>query len=248
MTANRCGGPQALAVVVPAHNEEQLLGACLRSIRAALERSDLPSVIVLVAHRCTDATEAVARRALAGSEAVVLPDDSASVATARAAGARAALARLGPGFAPEHSWLLSTDADSTVPGSWVGDLRRHMDRGAAAVAGLVQVHDWEASAVAREAYRAMIAAGIRRNHHDHVYGANLAVRLDAFLDVGGWPDEVPGEDAALFERLRARGWPVTGATDVLVRTSGRRRPRVAGGLGSLLDRLAAEAVPVLDVG
>jgi glycosyltransferase involved in cell wall biosynthesis len=244
-------GPAALAVVVPAHDEEQLVGACLRSIRTALERSELPSVIVLVAHRCSDATESVARQTLAGCPAVVLADDSPSVATARSAGAEAALAVLGrsPAFAPDRSWLLSTDADSTVPVSWVDDLSRHMEAGAAAIAGLVQVHDWEgASSVAREAYRSLIAAGIRRTHHDHVYGANLAVRLDAFRDVGGWPDRVPGEDSALVERLRDRGWPVTGATDVLVRTSGRRRPRAAGGLGSLLDRLAAEAAPALEMG
>jgi glycosyltransferase involved in cell wall biosynthesis len=243
--------PAGLAVVVPAHNEEQLIGACLQSVRTALRHSGLPWVIVVVAHRCTDRTESVARRILADSAAVVLADDSSSVATARAAGAHAALAVLGrsPSFAPERHWLLSTDADSTVPASWVSDLRRHMDAGAAAVAGLVQVHDWEgASAAAREAYRTIIAAGIRGAHHDHVYGANLAVRLDAFLDVGGWPDQVPGEDAALLERLKARGWPVTGATDVLVATSGRRRPQAVGGLGSLLDRLAVAAPEVREVG
>jgi glycosyltransferase involved in cell wall biosynthesis len=237
--------PAALAVVVPAHNEELLVGPCLRSIQLALARSGLPSVIVLVAHRCTDGTERAAREVLAGTSAVVLADSSPSVATARAAGAALALSLLPT--PPERTWLLSTDSDGTVPPSWVADLRRHIDRGAAAVAGLVQVHGWEgASPAAREAYRAIIAAGIRLTHpdgidhhqHDHVYAANLAVRVDAFLDVGGWPDRVPGEDTALIEALRRKGWPVATATDVWVRTSGRRAPRASGGLGSLLDRLA----------
>jgi glycosyltransferase involved in cell wall biosynthesis len=257
--------PAVLAVVVPAHNEESLVGQCLRSLELALARSGLPSVIVLVAHRCADDTERVARELLAPLGGLVLVDDSPSVATARSAGAARALelvsALPGPPRAPDRTWLLSTDADSTVPPTWVEDLRRHIDRGATAVAGLVQVHGWEgASPAARDAYRAIIAAGLRLAHrgvhqadqhdqasqqnqadqHDHVYAANLAVRVDAFLDVGGWPDRVPGEDAALLAALRENGWPVASAADVWVRTSGRRVPRVVGGLGSLLDRVALE--------
>jgi glycosyltransferase involved in cell wall biosynthesis len=251
--------PRALAVVVPAHNEELLLGPCLRSVQAALARSARPAVIVVVAHRCTDRTEKLAREILAEGGGVVLVDDSPNVATARAAGAARALDLLSsrsiPGMAPERSWLLSTDADSVVPTSWIADLGRYIDRGVAAVAGLVQVQGWEgASPAAREAYRAIVAAGIRLAHHgvsnhDHVYAANLAVRFDAYLDVGGWPNRVPGEDTALIEALRRNHWPVATPTDVWVRTSGRRAPRASGGLGSLLDRLAIEGrISALEAG
>lgn len=245
--------PAALAVVVPAHDEEVLVGPCLESVRQALARSGLPSVIVLVAHRCTDRTVAVAREALTGPGEMVLVNNSPTVATARAAGAALAMMLLStlPGPAPAaRTWLLSTDADSVVPPTWVEDLRRHMGGGAAAIAGLVQLHGWEgASPAARDAYRAILAAGMRLTHHEHVYAANLAVRLDAYLDVGGWPDQVPGEDAALVAALRSAGWPVTSPTDVWVRTSGRRSPRAAGGLGALLDRLSVEALnPALEAG
>jgi glycosyltransferase involved in cell wall biosynthesis len=54
----------ALAVVVPAHDEEALVADCLRSVLRALQRADLPSVLVLVAHRCTDRTAEVARAEL----------------------------------------------------------------------------------------------------------------------------------------------------------------------------------------
>ena len=247
--------PAAYAVVIPAHNEELLVRPCLEAVRRALARTGVPSTIVLVAHRCTDRTASVARELLTEPGEIVLLDDSPSVATARAAGAALAVTALmnrsGPIPAPARCWLLSTDADSEVPSTWVADLRRHIDQGVAAVAGLVQVHGWEgASPAARDAYRAVLAAGMRMTHHEHAYAANLAVRLDAYLDVGGWPDQVPGEDAALLAALRTRGWPVVGARDVWVRTSGRRSPRAGGGLGSLLDRLATEgmAAPALDAG
>jgi cellulose synthase/poly-beta-1,6-N-acetylglucosamine synthase-like glycosyltransferase len=239
--------PAALAVIVPAHNEELLVRQCLESVRTALAGTGLPSVIVLVAHRCTDRTVEFARSVLSGPDERVLLDGSPTVATARAAGVTQALAAMAAWPQPRppagQCWLLSTDADSVVPPTWVADLHRYLGSGAAAVAGLVEVHGWEgASPAAREAYRAILAAGMRMTQHDHVYAANLAVRLDAYLDVGGWPNHVPGEDAALLAALRARGWPVVGARDVRVRTSGRRAPRAGGGLGSLLDRLATEGM------
>jgi cellulose synthase/poly-beta-1,6-N-acetylglucosamine synthase-like glycosyltransferase len=245
LTTTTRGAPAALAVIVPAHNEELLVRQCLESVRVALANSGLPSVIVLVAHRCTDRTVELARNVLSGPGELVVLDNSPTVATARAAGVTHALAAMAawptPRPSAEQCWLLSTDADSVVPPTWVADLYRHLDSGAAAVAGLVDVQGWEgASPSAREAYRAILAAGMRLTQHDHAYAANLAVRLDAYLDVGGWPNHVPGEDAALLAALRARGWPVVGARDVRVRTSGRRVPRAGGGLGSLLDRLATE--------
>jgi cellulose synthase/poly-beta-1,6-N-acetylglucosamine synthase-like glycosyltransferase len=245
------GSPAALAVVVPAHNEELLVRQCLASVRLAVARSGLPAAIVLVAHRCTDRTVAFARDLLTGPGERVLLDDSPTVATARAAGVMHALTALPTRWpAANRCWVLSTDADSVVPPTWVADLSRQITPEMAGIAGLVDVHGWEgAPPAAHEAYRAILAAGMRRTHHDHVYAANLAVRLDAYLDVGGWPNRVPGEDAALFAALRARGWPVVGARDVRVRTSGRRTARAIGGLGSLLDRLAAEALgPTVGVG
>ena len=236
-------GIEAVAVVVPARDEEERVRACLESVRAALARRKLPGVIVLVAHHCTDRTGPRALEVLAGPGERVLADDSPTVATARRAGTAAAVATLStlfPGVPENRTWLLSTDADSVVPPTWIEDVDRHARRGAAAVAGLVHLTGWEgATPAAREAYRAILRAGLRRNGHDHVYGANLAVRLDAYRDVGGWPNVVPGEDSALVAALRRRGWPVTGARDVWVRTSGRRTPRAEGGLGSLLNQLTS---------
>ena len=243
--------PEAVLVVVPAHDEELLVRQSLISVQRAVARSGLPSAIVLVAHRCTDRTVEVAQEVLTGPGESVLLDDSATVATARAAGVARALATFpGPRPPAHRSWLLSTDADSVVPVTWVADLRRHITPEVAAIAGLVEVHDWDgASPAAREAYRAILAAGMRMTQHDHVYAANLAVRLDAYLDVGGWPNQVPGEDTALVAALRSRAWPVIGARDVRVRTSGRRVPRAVGGLGSLLNRLAVEGMSsAVDIG
>jgi cellulose synthase/poly-beta-1,6-N-acetylglucosamine synthase-like glycosyltransferase len=231
---------RALIVVIPAHDEQELVAACLRSVQAAVAVAGLPCVIVLVAHRCSDATEQIARAVLAEGGGLVLVNHSRSVATARSAGVAHGLAV--SSHAPEHTWILSTDADTVVPLTWVADLRRHIDRGAEAVVGLVELDGWQdAPHEARRAYQAIIRAKLHRHSHDHVYAANLAVRADAYLAVGGWPDVVPGEDAALVARLRRRGRSVISAVDVWVRTSARRDPRAEGGLGTLLDELTLAA-------
>jgi glycosyltransferase involved in cell wall biosynthesis len=58
-----------LAVVIPAHNEQQLIAASVTSLRAS---SLPPNVIYVVAHNCTDAT--AARAAAAGATVLTLED------------------------------------------------------------------------------------------------------------------------------------------------------------------------------
>lgn len=228
-----------VAVLVPAHDEQELLSACLRSVRASLAASDAQHIVVVAAHRCADATAAVAREALAGCRHVVLVDDtSRTVAEVRRGAARTALAALGD--ASSSTWLLSTDADSVVPLDWINAVAAHADRGARAIAGLAHIDSRELDEPARSRYRALVASRVHGRTHEHVYGANLAVRADAYVQVGGFPLVPLGEDTALVETLERQGIPVRRATDLVVATSGRLHGRAHGGLADLLARLSAE--------
>ena len=237
--------PAAIGVVIPARNEERLAAGCLRSVLRALECSGLPSAVVMVAHRCTDATARICGRVLGGAEPVTGPvtgsviedDESADVAGARREGVRKVLQHFGH-VAPERLWLLSTDADTTVPLDWVHQILRHCAENTAAVAGLANLDSWKHLSVRqRRAYRHLIDSGINGDTHRHAYAANLAVRADAYLDVGGWPAVSPGEEHALLAALELGGWRVRRPTDVVVTTSGRMHARAIGGLGDLLARL-----------
>ncbi|MCE0539092.1 glycosyltransferase family 2 protein [Kineosporia rhizophila] len=242
--------PGGLVVVVPAKDEEDLVPACLEAVITAVTGIRIPTAIVLVAHRCQDATEAVARRAFSNLprlvEGLVVPVATGTVATARATGTMAGLGELAAyGIPFEQTWLLSTDADSVVPADWVRRYLPYLGSGAAGVTGMVRVNGWEAgpplvSSRTSEAYRRIVTAGLHVNGHDHVYGANLAVRADAYLEVGGWPEQVPGEDAALIAAVRRRGFRVVSAPEVVVTTSGRTQARAPGGLGALLGRIVAD--------
>ena len=233
-----------MAVVVPARDEELVIGACLSALRQAADALAVPVAIVVVAHRCTDRTADVAAALLPRGRGMVVADASPTVATARAAGARAALAWSAGLAPPAATWLVSTDADTVVPPSWLADVAGHAAAGAAAVAGLVDVdHDPGTPDAVRRAYRDLVAAGVTARGHRHAYAANLAVRADAYLDVGGWPAVDPGEDRALLTALRLAGRRVVATPDLVVRTSGRHRARAEGGLGALLQRLSRGVTP-----
>lgn len=65
------GGPQRFLFFIPAHNEEEIIGACVRSLLAM----DYPAGyarIVVIADNCTDGTAAVSRAA--GAEALERQD------------------------------------------------------------------------------------------------------------------------------------------------------------------------------
>ena len=58
------GGPgviEAIGVVVPAHDEEDLLPACLTALRRAARQVSVPVHVLVAADSCTDRTAAVAR-------------------------------------------------------------------------------------------------------------------------------------------------------------------------------------------
>lgn len=98
-----------ISVVIPAHNEEALLGATIEAIQAAFAsvRGAGPFEIVVVDDDSTDRTAAVAEAA----GARVVPAKVRQIAAARNAGARAA----------RGEWLIFVDADTLLPASTLQD-------------------------------------------------------------------------------------------------------------------------------
>ena len=128
------------------------------------------------------------------------------VGARRDLGLRAVLDRLS-GHPTAGTWLLSTDADTTVPVDWVAAHLRHAADGVHAVAGLADLAATDHLAdAALSCYRAIVEHGLHGATHHHVYGANLGVRADAYLAVGGFPPDGAGEDHGLWQRLAAGGY------------------------------------------
>jgi glycosyltransferase involved in cell wall biosynthesis len=241
--------PWHVLVVVPARNEEAVLAGCLRSVRSAawqvrLARPGVRVDVVTVLDSCTDGTADV----LAGfPEVRGLTVTHGGVGAARAAGVLTAAATAGADT--DHVWLASTDADSEVPPDWLTLQLERADRGAHAVVGTVRpARSAEASRPARlgpvPSTEQLVRWHARHTVHDghpHVHGANLGVRLDRYLAVGGFDPLEEHEDVRLVERLAASDAVVVRTSAGRVRTSDRLEGRTPGGFAAYLRRLRGVA-------
>jgi glycosyltransferase involved in cell wall biosynthesis len=213
-----------LAVVVPAHNEQEHIGACLQSIRIASWNPRLggePVLIVVALDDCCDATERIAQ----GWDAVTVKVDSRNVGIARARGARCAIDA-------GARWLAFTDADSVVDPDWLAD---QLALGSDVVCGTVQVRDWGDYSDAMQRHYAEIYNDA--DGHRHIHGANLGVSAPAYEIAGGFQPLACSEDVAFVEALRDSGASIAWSAAPRVTTSARRACRVRGGFGETLARI-----------
>jgi glycosyltransferase involved in cell wall biosynthesis len=226
------GPERALAVVVPARNEQELLGRCLASVGASvaeLARSHPTwrAVVLVVLDRCTDDSATIAE----GAGVHTWETDVGSVGSARLEGVTRAAALLAPAEA-ERIWVANTDADSVVPLDWLSRQAEVAARGGELVVGRVRPHASDLSA-------ALLTSWSQR-HLDHtvgrhVHGANLGFALAPYLAVGGFVGQPVHEDRDLVAALVTAGAvPHPGAEVV---TSGRRRGRAPAGFASFLADL-----------
>ncbi|MEO5779734.1 glycosyltransferase family 2 protein [Arthrobacter oryzae] len=238
-----------VAVVMPAHNEEEHLDRALNAARRAVDtlHRTLPEVecgVMVVLDGCTDGSARITARHVAADRrisAVEVPFRSAGAS--RAAGIRAA--GIGPSPAQPGTlrwtprpaariWLANTDADSQVPENWLVRQLEFADAGADAVLGSVEP---DPDGMDPELLRRWRERHPFTEDHPHVYGANLGVRASAYVAAGGFPDAASHEDTILIQRLRSSAFTVTSTDSVRVLTSGRTRPRAPEGFGTYLRDL-----------
>lgn len=223
-----------IAVIVPAHNEEAHIAACLQSLAAASACPDLanePVLIIVVLDDCSDATHRIA--AALGVHTVDCV--ARNVGMARAIGAQMALAA-------GARWLAFTDADSEVAPNWIA---QQLCQQADAVCGTVQVRDWGAHGDrVREQFDALYQDC---DGHRHIHGANLGVTAQAYSEVGGFEPLATGEDVALVHRLQERGLSIAWTATTRVTTSARKQFRAPAGFGAALLQLGSTliALPAL---
>jgi len=227
---------RAVGVIVPAHNEQDLLPGCLAALRrAARALRGTPVHLVVVADACRDRTLQAARR----GGASVITISASSVGAARAAGAREMLRRAAH-LNPADIWLATTDADTLVPPCWLRQQARYASQGWDAVVGTIRVVDWSGYPPGTRAlFRRRYASGT--GPHSHVHGANLGFRASAYLRAGGFPAVPTAEDHALVAALTAGGSRVLRTRALPVATSARREARAPHGFGHYLAELDATA-------
>lgn len=175
-------------MVIPAYNEERLLGDTLSSVQAASRafgRRDWSSEIVVCDNNSTDGTARVA--AAAGARVVFEPVHQ--IARARNRGARAATG----------DWLVFLDADSWPTEDLFEDTAQHMASGRVLAGGCTLRMDrpTRAGRFLTESWNLISRVG------RWPAGAFLFVERSAFWEVGGFSESLyAAEEIELTRRLR----------------------------------------------
>lgn len=199
-----------ITFIVPAFNEEALIGGCLNSI--AVHATGTFKEIVVVDNGSTDKTADIATR----YGARVVREDRKGSSYARQ-----------KGFESSHSNLLAyIDADSMLDSGWVSTARRLIATYPDAVcwSGPAKYHD--GSIVQRAIMWGVwnISAPIAYRIVGYmVFGANFIVRRNALVDLGGFDLSVPfyGDDTTLARQLASRGRTIFDMS-FYINTSARR--------------------------
>ncbi len=242
---------ERVAVVMPAHNEEEHLERALRALQRAADalhalRPGVDVGVTVVLDSCTDGSAAVvAGYAAADPRFSALEVSFRSAGASRAAGVRASgigVPRLRspaqrwtqPPWAG-RTWLANTDADSRVPENWLVRQLEFAEAGADAVLGSVEPDP--------EGMDPDLLRRWRERHpfdedHPYIYGANFGVRASAYLAAGGFARVTSDEDRTLVHNLRSRAFTVTATDSARVMTSGRVHARAPHGFGTYLRSLA----------
>jgi cellulose synthase/poly-beta-1,6-N-acetylglucosamine synthase-like glycosyltransferase len=228
------------AVVIPAHDEAKNLPRTLRAVLTAAACAPVPVDIVVVLDNCSDFSERLAGRY--GPDVHFVTVDAGNVGAARAAGFAYARS-LGTEDDDGQTWYATTDADTKVDPDW---LLRQICANADMVLGVVRVSDWRRmSPAAIRRYVTAYHAGTKPGSHDHVHGANMGFRADAYWSVGGFRALATGEDVELVNRFESGGYRIGRDPGLSVTTSARARGRAPGGFAHHLRSVSKSENPAV---
>jgi hypothetical protein len=232
--------PLAVGVVLPVHDEEDLLPLALEFLGAALAElpSGIDSRVAIVLDHCRDSSGDIAWRWSRDHQAVIVTERARNVGAARRTGCEILLSgwrELGS----ESVWLATTDADSQVPADWLTTQLSARRRGVEFWAGRVTVTDWSVhSDRTKGSWTATYA-----DERDPVHGASLGFSGSAYVRLGGFRSLPTGEDRDLYRRAKSRRCRILHDTVAVVETSARRDGRAPRGFARALMTTAEDLAP-----
>ena len=205
------------AIVVPAWNEEAILGQTVGQLRTIAENLGRLHELVVVDDASTDRTAEIA----ASLGARVVRVEKRQIAAVRNAGARATVA----------PFLVFVDADTWVPETVLRNTLRALDLGA--VGGGARVaFDGRGNPVAESFFEAFKALWYAQ---ELAAGCYIFMRRDAFEAIGGFDERwFAGEEYWMSKALRARGRFAFLREEVV---SSARKQRAGAGIGMLFRLL-----------
>ncbi|MBV9749953.1 MAG: glycosyltransferase [Acetobacteraceae bacterium] len=243
----------ATVVAIPAKNEAEHIGACLRAL--AMQQDAQADAVVLVVNNTRDGSAGLARSlAPALPFALHVVEHDFPTADACAGQARRMAMECAAALAGQGGALLTTDADGQVAPDWLARNLAYLDDGIEVVAGCAvldpadallippRLHEDDARECAYAAVLDEIAALLDPDpwdplpRHTEHSGASTCVTLSCYRRAGGMPAAPLAEDRAFFAALRRVDARIRHAPDVQVVVSGRTEGRAPGGMADTIRR------------
>jgi hypothetical protein len=240
-------------VVVPARNEEDLIGSCLRALATQDHVAYEEYEVLLILDRCTDGTESRARQVATDHPRLrlhLLDGPGEGSGPARRVGMDAACARLLWVGRPE-GLIACTDADTVVASDWLLAQLRALSRGARAIGGRIELAD-DGSLPERVSRRHAEQGRLRHERllsepdpkgeaqHWQFSGASLGLEARVYREIGGLEPLNALEDEGLESALLEHHVPIERLLSVRVTTSPRLVGRASRGLSYDLSRMALD--------
>jgi glycosyltransferase involved in cell wall biosynthesis len=207
-----------LAIVIPAYNEQKLIGDCLAAVVKEVKRSGVNAEIVVVDNNSKDRTGEIAR-SFEGVKVVL--ETEKGLVHARHAGFVASTAPL----------VANIDGDTIMPEGWITKVMESFraDDRLVALSGPYYYYDlsaWQRFLVAvfyGAAYLLYLVSRFVIRSGSMVQGGNFVIRRDAWISVGGFDRSIAfyGEDTDVAVRLNRVG-KVRWTWGLPMWTSGRR--------------------------
>lgn len=230
-------------VVLPARDEEALVGRCLRALATQHEVDPASYLVIIVLDDCRDHTRDQALALAAEHPELrlcLLEGPGRGVGHARRIGMDAAAARLRSANRP-HGLIACTDADSVVDRSWLAAQIGLAAGGAVAIGGRIDILPEDQAMLPRRVLEVRRLSAERRRRRaadrggrlpDHGFfsGASMSVTASLYAQLGGLHPLVALEDEALEQAVQRHGVTIARPNAVRVQTSGRVQGRAPLGL------------------
>jgi glycosyltransferase involved in cell wall biosynthesis len=191
-----------VSFVVPAYNEEALIGSCLSAIRAEIERTRCGAEIIVVNNGSTDATRQIA---VSIPGVVIIDEPQRGLVQARKAGYLAARGK----------WIANIDADTILTEGWLSTTLQEFERvpNLVALSGpfihydLPRSAQWIAAGFYGIAYIVYLLMRFVFRAGSMMQGGNFIVSRSALDAAGGFNSDFRfyGEDTELARRLSKVG-------------------------------------------
>ena len=207
-----------LAFVIPAYNEEGLIGRCLESVTKRVKETGIDAEIIVVNNASTDRTKEIAE----GFEGVTVVDEfNKGLVHARRAGFENSTAEL----------VANIDADTELPSGWIETVLSSFEKKPELVglSGPYIYYDlsaWNQFLVKMFygiSYLVYLLNRFVLKVGSMIQGGNFVIRRSAWNKAGGYDTSISfyGEDTDIAVRLSKVG-PVKWTFKLPMRTSGRR--------------------------